>query len=102
MKDTMRKRMSLWRLKGDSEVWKIGDSEVSKIGDSVVWKIQKWQKPVEKGEKATIVGGTEGKVAAAGGSTEAHWKDENGSTEVRNREDVPAFMEDEKYWRIII
>ena len=39
-----KKRMSWWRKKGDSEVWKIGDSEV--------WKIQKWENPVEKGEKA--------------------------------------------------
>ena len=88
MKDSMRKRMSLWRKKGESEVWKIGDREV--------WKIHKWQKPVEKGEKAderTNVGGwTEGKVAAAGGSTEELRKDENGCTEVRNGEEVQAFM----------
>ena len=31
---------------------KIGDSEVWKLSDSEVWKIQKWKKPVEKGEKA--------------------------------------------------
>ena len=48
--------------------------------------------------KRTNVGGrTEGKVAAAGGSKEARRKDENGCTEVRNTEDVPAFMKDEKY-----
>ena len=81
----MRKRMSLWRKKGDSEVWKIGDSEV--------WKIQKWQNPVEKGEKKTNVGGwTEGKVEAAQGRAEARRKDENGCTEVRNTEEVPAFL----------
>ena len=44
MKDNMRMPLRLCRQKGDSEVWNIGDSEV--------WKIRKWQKPVEKGEKA--------------------------------------------------
>ena len=63
-----------------------------------MWKIQKWQKPVEKGEKPMNVGGwTEDKVAAAGGSTEARRKDENGCTEVRNTEDVPAFMKEERF-----
>ena len=48
--------------------------------------------------KRTNVGGClEGKVAAAGGSTEELRKDENGGTEVRNREEVPAFMKDERY-----
>ena len=42
------------------------------------------------------------KVAAAGGSTEARRKDENGCTEVCNREEVPAIMLDEKYLCIII
>ena len=38
------KAHELKKKKGVSEVWKMGDSEV--------WKIQKWPKPVEKGEKA--------------------------------------------------
>ena len=64
-----------------------------KIGDSEVRRIQKWQKPVEKVRKRTNVGGwTEGKVAAAGVSTEARRKDENGCTEVRKTEKLPAFM----------
>ena len=47
--------------------------------------------------KRTDVGGrTEGKVAAVRGSTEASRKDDNGCTEVRSREEVPAFMQDEK------
>ena len=46
--------------------------------------------------KRTNVGGsTEGEVAAAGGSSEARRKDENGCSKVRNREEVPAFMYDE-------
>ena len=85
MKDSMRKRMSLWSKKGDSEEWKIGDNEV--------WKIRKRQKPVEKGEKVDERRGwTEGKVEAEEGSTEARRKDDKGCTEVRNREEVPAFM----------
>ena len=35
---------------------------------------------------------TEGKVEAADGSTEAGRKDDNGCTEVRNREEVTALM----------
>ena len=43
--------------------------------------------------KRTNVGpSTEGKVEAAEGSTEAHGKDDNGCSEVRNREEVPALM----------
>ena len=73
------------KKKGDNEVWKIGDREVLKI--------QKWQKPVDKVRKPTNVGGwTEGNVATAGGSTEERRKDENGCTEVRNREDVQGFI----------
>ena len=85
MKDTMRKRMGFWRKICDSEVWKEDESEVLKI--------QKWQKPVDKVRKQTNVGGwSEGKVAAAGGSTEARRKKEKGSAEMRNREEVPSFM----------
>ena len=50
--------------------------------------------------KRTNVGGcTEGKVEAVECSTEARRKDENGCTEVRNTEEVPAFNWDEKYRR---
>ena len=35
---------------------------------------------------------TEGKVEAAAGSTDARRKDDNGCTEVRNREEVPTLM----------
>ena len=53
--------------------------------------------------KQTNVGGsTEGKVEVAEGSTEEGRKDDNGCTEVRNREEVKALMQDEKYWRKII
>ena len=47
--------------------------------------------------KGTNVGGwLEGKVAAAGGGTEARRKGENGWIEVRNTEEVPASMKDEE------
>ena len=96
MKDSMRKRLSLWRKKGDSEVWNIGDSEV--------WKIQKLQKTQQrKVRKRTNVGGwPEDKVETVGGTTEARRKHENGWTEVRNREEVPAFMQNEKDGSITI
>ena len=43
--------------------------------------------------KQTNLGGlAEDKVEAAGGSTEARRKDDNGWIEVRNREEVQAFM----------
>ena len=46
-----------------------------------------------KVRKRTNVGGSkEGNVSAAGGSTGSHRKDENGCTEVRNREQVSAFL----------
>ena len=55
---------------------------------------------VEKGEKADErmwlnrkqSKQTEGKVAAAGGSTEARRKDENACTEMRNTEEVSACL----------
>ena len=48
--------------------------------------------------KRTNVGAsTEGKVEAAEGSTEERRKDDNGCTEVPNREEVPALISDEKY-----
>ena len=40
---------------------------------------------------------TEDKVEAAEGGTEARRKDENGLTEVHNREKGPAFIKDKKY-----
>ena len=43
--------------------------------------------------KRTNVGAsTEGKVEAAEASSETRRKDDNGCTEVRNREEVPALM----------
>ena len=39
-----------------------------------------------------IAASTEGEVEAAEGSTEARRKKQNGCTEVRNREEVPALM----------
>ena len=48
--------------------------------------------------KQTNLGGlAEDKVEAAGGSTEARRKDDNGCTELRKREEVPALMKDEMY-----
>ena len=48
--------------------------------------------------KRTNVGAsTEGKVEVAGGSTEARRKDDNGCTEVRNSEEVPALIKEDKY-----
>ena len=56
-------------------------------------KMQKGLKPEEEGEKADEPRWlNRGKVAAAGGSTEARRKVEYSCTEVRNREEVPAFM----------
>ena len=52
------------------------------------------QRKVRK--RTNVGGGTEGKFAAAAGSTEWRRKDENGGTEVRNTEEVPAFMQDQK------
>ena len=59
----------------------------------------KWEKyerdksKYKKVRKRTNVGAsTEGKVEAAEGSTKAHRKDDNGLTEVRNSEEVPALM----------
>ena len=74
------------KKKGDSKAWKIGDSEV--------WKIQKWQKTqyIKVRKRANVGGWPEDNVEAAGGSTEARRKDENGCTEVRNRKEVHAFM----------
>ena len=51
-------------------------------------KVRKW----------TIVGDrTEVKVEAVEGTSEARRKDDNGCTEVRNRLEVSALMQDEKY-----
>ena len=51
-----------------------------------------------KVRKRTNVGASKGgKVETAEGSTDARTKDDNGCTEVRNREEVPALMQDEKY-----
>ena len=36
-------------------------------------------------------------VEAAEGSTEARTKDDNGCTEMRNSEEVPALIKEEKY-----
>ena len=48
--------------------------------------------------KRTNVGASkEGKDEAAEGSTEARRKDENGCTEVRNSEEVPALIREDKY-----
>ena len=77
------------KKKGERKVWKLADSEV--------WKTRKWQNPVKKGEKAD-----ERRWLNRRQRTETRRKDENGCTEVRNREEVPAFMKDKKYWRIII
>ena len=53
-----------------------------------------------KVRKPTNVGGwTEGKVEAVEDSNEARRKNENGCTEMLNREEVPAFIYDEKNWR---
>ena len=43
-------------------------------------------------KRANVGASTEGKVEAAEGSSEAHRKDDNGCTEVRNREEVPALI----------
>ena len=40
---------------------------------------------------------TEGKVEVAEGNTEARRKDDNGCTEVRNSEEVPALIKEDKY-----
>ena len=51
-----------------------------------------------KVRKPTNIGASKGgQVEVAEGSTEACRKDDNGCTEVRNREEVPALMYDEKY-----
>ena len=50
-------------------------------------------------ERTNVGGWNEGKVEAVEGNTEARRKDENGFTEVRNREEVPAIIYHEKYWR---
>ena len=90
MKDSMRKRMSYEEKKVTAKYKKQGTAkcERHKSDESQQRKVR----------KRTNVGGlTEGKVAAAGGSTEAHRKKENGCCEVRNREEVQAFVQDEKY-----
>ena len=46
-------------------------------------KVTKWM---------NVGASTEGKVEAAEGSTEAGRKDDNGCTEVRNRDEVKALM----------
>ena len=51
------------------------------------------------GKRTNLGGWNEGKDEAVEGSTEARRKDENGCTEVRNSEEVPAFNKDEKYSR---
>ena len=84
MEATKTKRMDLWRKKRESEVWKIADSEVRKV--------RKWQIPVKKGQKANERSCTEGEVEAAEGNTEARRKEDNGCSEVRNREEVPELM----------
>ena len=43
-------------------------------------------------KRANVGASTEGEVEAAEGSTEARRKDDNGCTEVRNREEVPVLM----------
>ena len=43
-------------------------------------------------ERMNVGGLQEDKVEAAGGTTEARRKDDNGCTEVRNTEELPAFM----------
>ena len=43
-------------------------------------------------KRANVGPSTEGKVEAAEGSTEKRRKDDNGCTEVRNREEVSALM----------
>ena len=48
-------------------------------------------------KRTSVGGGTEGTVEAVEGRTEARRKDENACTEVRNIEEVPAFIYDEKY-----
>ena len=53
-------------------------------------KVTKASKKGEKADERWWL--TEGKDAAAGGSTEARRKDQNGCTEVRNREEVPPFI----------
>ena len=55
-------------------------------------KNTKVTKPRKKVRERTNVGASaESKVEAAEGSTETRRKDDNGCTEVRNREEVPAF-----------
>ena len=56
---------------------------------------KKWRSSGRKVTKPTNVGGwTEGEVKPVEGR-----KDEIGCSEVRNTEEVPAFIQDEKYWR---
>ena len=63
----------------------------------VKYESDKTQK--RKVRKPTNVGGwTEGKFEAVEGTNEARRKDENGCTEMRNKE-VLAFIYGEKYWR---
>ena len=52
-------------------------------------------------ERTNVVASTEGKFEAAEGSTEARRKDDNGGMDVRNSEEGPALMKDEKYSIII-
>ena len=47
--------------------------------------------------RTNVGASTEGKVEAEEGTTEALTKNDNGCTEVREREEVPALMQDEKY-----
>ena len=52
----------------------------------------------KKARKRTNVGAlAKSKVDVAEGSTEERRKDNNGCTEVRNREEVPALLQDEEY-----
>ena len=85
----MRKRMSLRRK-----------TVRAKYEKQVTTKCENYERDKtqqRKVRKRTNVGGlTEGKVEAVEGSTEARRKDENGCTEMRNIEEVPAFIQDEK------
>ena len=90
MKDSMRKRMSFYEEEKVTEKYK--KQQTAKCEKSESSKTQKL-----KVTKRTNVGAsTEGEVEAAEGNTEARRKDDNCCTEVRNGEEVPALMEDEK------
>ena len=79
----MRKRVSVYEeKKGTAKYEKYESDETQKR------KVRK---------RTNVRASTEGKVEAAEGSTEARKKDDNGCTELRNREEVPAFTQDKKY-----